>query len=63
MDKNADSAIQRLYRIHVFSSIVFLSLNCSNTDSFHGVQLVLFLMDEFFLTLIAAGLIFFFFFR
>src|SRR4051812_12907525 len=43
-------------RIYVFSSIVLYL--CSNTDSsFLGVQLVLFLMDEFFLTFI-TGVIF-----
>ncbi len=56
MDENADSAIH-LYPYPCFLFHRFMSLNCSETDSFLGTQLMLFLIDEFFLTLI-TGVIF-----
>ena len=56
IDENADSVIH-LYLYPCFFFYRFISLNCSNTDSFRDVQLMLFLMDEFFLTFI-TGVIF-----
>jgi hypothetical protein len=56
IDENVDSDIRRISYICFFFHR-FISLNCYNTDSFLGVQLILFLMDEFFLTFI-TGVIF-----
>ncbi len=57
MDENADSVSIHLYPYPCFLFHHFISLNCSNTDSFRGVQSALFLMAEFFLTFI-TGVIF-----
>src|SRR6478672_2727528 len=56
IDENTDSTIQRIPYLCFFFQR-FMSLNCSNTDNFRGIQLMLFLMEEFFLTFI-PGVIF-----